>query len=88
MPMTLDDRTHGDVVVLRASGTLEKADYDRTKPDLDRIAKTRGRVRLLCELRDFDSWTIGGLWQDVKFGGSPVIVRRTGFVRQHDNIDW
>ena len=65
--MTLDRDTYGDIVVLRASGTLDKADYDRTKPEIDRIAKASGPVRLLCELRDFHGWTLGGLWQDVKF---------------------
>lgn len=67
MPMTLDEQTYPGIVALHASGTLEKADFDRTKPELDRVAKTSGPVRLLCNLDDFQGWTPGGFWADIKF---------------------
>tara|TARA_R110000782_G_scaffold34487_3_gene82367 strand:+ start:85 stop:465 length:381 start_codon:yes stop_codon:yes gene_type:complete len=57
------------VIRIRASGTLESADFDRFVPLFERIAAREPRsVPMLIELaRDFSGWDLGGLWRDLKF---------------------
>jgi hypothetical protein len=55
------------VVVIKASGKLAKADYDRFVPEFERIARASGPMRLLVELDDFRGWDLPGLWEELKF---------------------
>lgn len=56
-----------DMIVIKASGTLSKADYDRFVPEFERIAGVRRPVRILIELDDFHGWDLPGLWEELKF---------------------
>lgn len=56
-----------DVAVLRASGRLSRQDYERTLPDLERMLKDHGKLRLLVELNDFAGWELPALAMDLKF---------------------
>ncbi len=49
-------------------GKLEKSDYDRFVPELDREIDAHGKIGLLIELADFHGWTAGAVWEDTKFG--------------------
>jgi len=57
----------GRVVEVRLSGKLTKADYEAFVPSLERDMERPGKLRLLVILSDFDGWTAGALWQDIKF---------------------
>jgi hypothetical protein len=55
------DRTDDmGIVVIKASGRLSKADYDRFVPAFERIAAARRPVRILIELQDFHGWDLSG----------------------------
>jgi hypothetical protein len=64
LTMETDD---SGMVLIKASGRLSKADYDRFVPDFERIAGVRRPVRILIELDDFHGWDLPGLWQELKF---------------------
>jgi len=64
LTMETDD---SGIVLIRASGRLSKADYDRFVPEFERIARARGPVRMLIELDDFHGWDLPALWEDLKF---------------------
>ena len=55
------------IVLIKASGRLSKADYDRFVPEFERIARARGPVCMLIELDDFHGWDLPGPWEDLKF---------------------
>lgn len=58
----------GDSLVeVSMSGKLRKEDYDLFVPELDRLTKQHGKIRMLVELIDFHGWTAGALWEDTKF---------------------
>jgi stage II sporulation SpoAA-like protein len=55
------------IVVVRASGKLSKEDYERFVPELERLIKEQGKIRLLFEMRDFHGWEAVAVWEDIKF---------------------
>lgn len=64
LTMETDD---AGVVLIKASGRLSKADYERFVPEFERTVRARGPVRILIELDDFHGWDLPGLWQELKF---------------------
>jgi stage II sporulation SpoAA-like protein len=59
--------TEHKIVVVRASGKLSKEDYERFVPELERLIKEQGKIRLLFEMRDFHGWEVVAVWEDIKF---------------------
>ncbi len=57
----------GKVVEVTISGKLEVKDYEAFLPEMVRLIEERGKLRMLCHLKDFHGWTLGGLWEDIKF---------------------
>lgn len=56
------------IVILTFTGKVDKADYELFVPQLEGLLKEEKPVRILVELRDFQGWTVGALWEDTKFG--------------------
>lgn len=59
---------NGKIVKIVASGKLSKASYDFFTPELDSLVEKHGKIRLLFELIEFNGWTLGAAWEDLKFG--------------------
>jgi hypothetical protein len=57
----------GDLVVVTASGRLTAEDYQRFTPAFERLARSRGPLRVLLELRGFRGWEARALWEELKF---------------------
>jgi hypothetical protein len=57
----------GKILVVTLSGKIEKEDYNRFTPVVDRAVKGQGKVRMQVRMHDFHGWTMGGLWEDIKF---------------------
>lgn len=55
------------IVTVRASGKLTRGDYEQFVPRMEQIMRSRGPVRMLIELVDFEGWEPAGLWEDLKF---------------------
>jgi SpoIIAA-like len=34
---------------------------------VERLVKAHGKIRMLVEMHDFHGWTVGALWEDIKF---------------------
>ncbi len=63
----LDEEAAGKIVTLTFKGKLSKEDYERFVPQVEGLIKPGEKIRLLVELRDFQGWTMGALWEDTKF---------------------
>ena len=63
----LDEEAAGKIVTLTFKGKLSKDDYELFVPQLEGLMKPTEKIRLLVELRDFQGWTVGALWEDTKF---------------------
>lgn len=57
----------GNTVEAIASGKLTQLDYRKLVPEIEKRLKNRQPVRMLMEVRDFDGWSLGGVWEEYKF---------------------
>ena len=67
MPIELHEKAEGQILEAHATGKLEKDDYQRFAPIVERMINQHGKIRVLLELHDFHGWTAGALWEDIKF---------------------
>jgi hypothetical protein len=57
----------GKCLRIQLSGKLTKGDHQRFVPEIERLIQREGKIRVLCQMHDFHGWTLGALWEDVKF---------------------
>lgn len=67
MALELVEEAGGKVLEVRVSNKLEKADYERFVPEVERLINQHGKIRILFDMRDFHGWSLGALWDDIKF---------------------
>ena len=67
MSVDLREEAGGKVLEIKLSGTLTKEDYEHFVPEVDRLIRQHGKVRMLVQMHDFDGWSSGAWWQDLKF---------------------
>lgn len=67
MSVELKELEQGKILEIRLTGKLVAADYEMFLPAVERLVKQHGKLRLLVDLSDFHGWTVGALWQDLKF---------------------
>ncbi len=67
MTVEVREEAAGKNLVVRASGKLSKQDYERFVPEIERLIKANGKLRILLELHDFHGWEASALWEDMKF---------------------
>src|SRR5271163_977751 len=65
--MSVELHEDGKILVVNLTGKLTKEDYERFLPEVERLIKKHGKMRMLVQMRDFHGWTAGALWQDIKF---------------------
>jgi hypothetical protein len=67
MAVELKEMAEGKVLDIHVSGKLVKDDYKHLVPEVERLIKEHGKIRVLLEMNDFHGWDAGGLWEDIKF---------------------
>ena len=67
MSVELHAETGTNVVDVTLSGKLHREDYASFVPEVERLVKEHGKVRMICRLTDFHGWTMGAVWEDIKF---------------------
>ncbi len=67
MTVVLSEEADGKILIVKLSGKLAKDDYGHFVPEVNRLVKQHGKVRILVEMHDFHGWTVGALWEDIKF---------------------
>ena len=67
MPVALNEIGGGKVLEIRLSGKLTSADYEHFVPSIEGLIKEHGKLRLFVVLHDFHGWTMGAMWEDMKF---------------------
>jgi hypothetical protein len=65
--ITLHELNGGTALEVHITGKITAADYDQFLPNVERLVKQYGKIRMLVEMHDFHGWTAGALWQDIKF---------------------
>jgi hypothetical protein len=67
MAIQITEEDNGKIVVVRISGKVQKEDYVKFVPEVDRLVQQHGKLRMLFEMLDFHGWTAGAMWEDTKF---------------------
>lgn len=66
--ITIEHLTGEDIILIRASGTLTKQDYESAVPELEHaLGLAKHSLRIMVRLEAFKGWEIGALWQELKF---------------------
>lgn len=64
--LNLHEHADGIILTIRMSGKLTKEDYKHLLPEVERLVKKHGTIRVLCQLDEFHGWKLGALWEDIK----------------------
>lgn len=67
MSVDLQEEAGGRILLAKLSDKLTMEDYARFVPEVERLIKQHGKIRMLVQMHDFHGWTTGALWRDVKF---------------------
>ena len=67
MPIQLDEENCGKILVLQASGTLVKADYEHFVAEFERLVRHHGKLQVFFDMTGLHGWEPGALWEDIKF---------------------
>ena len=67
MPIQLSEQDGGKRLNVHVSGKLSSADYEHFVPEVERLVREHGKLRLLFDMTDFHGWEAGALWADTKF---------------------
>ncbi len=67
MSVEFNEKNEGKVLEVRLNGKLTKEDYDHFVPEVERLVKKYGKIRVLVKMHDFHGWSAGALWEDLKF---------------------
>jgi hypothetical protein len=63
----LQAEPQGKFLSVKLSGKLAKEDYEKFVPEVESLIKSHGKIRILLQMHDFHGWTVGALWEDIKF---------------------
>ena len=63
----IEQQNDGKLLLIHASGKLNKDDYQHFVPEFDRLVEHHGKVRVLFEMHDFHGWKPRAIWEDTKF---------------------
>jgi hypothetical protein len=63
-----------NVLGVEAIGKVTDEDYEQVlAPAVKALLEAHGKIRYVYVLGDeFDGWTLGGMWEDAKLGGSDL----------------
>ncbi len=65
--LSIHEEPGTNIIYTTAIGKLDQNDYDRLLPLAEAIIKREGSIRWYFEMEDFDGWTTGTAWRDLKF---------------------
>lgn len=67
MTVLLNQEADGKILILTLSGKLSADDYACFTAEVGRAVAQHGKIRFLVEMYDFHGWTLGAIWEDIKF---------------------
>jgi hypothetical protein len=67
MAIEFREEDGGQMLTVRLSDKLHKSDYEHFVPEVERLIRQHGKLRILMDMHDFHGWDAGALWEDIKF---------------------
>jgi hypothetical protein len=70
-PNTMENKLElasaGNVLNVRVEGKLTNEAYEQLVPAVDKLIEEHGGLRILFAMHDFHGWSLGAMWEDMKF---------------------
>ena len=66
----VDEEVHGKLLEVDLHGKLGREDYERFIPEIARMIRKYGRIRVLVTMQDFRGWDASALWEDIKWNAT------------------
>lgn len=63
----VDEVNHGKLVEIDLHGKLNREDYEKLGPSIEKSIRQHGKIRILVTMRDFEGWDVGAMWEDLKW---------------------
>jgi len=67
MPIEFEDEDEGTLLAIQVRGKLTHADYAYFAPEFERLVELNGKLCVLFDLKGFQGWESGALWEGIKF---------------------
>ena len=67
MAVHIQEVADGKIVIITLSDRLKKEDYAHFVPEVKRLVRKHNKIRMIIEMKDFHGWSMGALWEDMKF---------------------
>ncbi|HZJ17562.1 MAG TPA: STAS/SEC14 domain-containing protein [Chthoniobacteraceae bacterium] len=63
----VEEIVHEKVLDINLHGKLTSRDYKYLVPEIERLIRNRGKIRILVTMHEFDGWDLGALWEEIKW---------------------
>jgi hypothetical protein len=67
MPVEVHEKAEGRILEVPVTGKLSREDYERFVPEIEKLIRRHGKIRLMFWMHDFHGWDVAALWEDIKF---------------------
>ncbi|MBN8248928.1 MAG: STAS/SEC14 domain-containing protein [Verrucomicrobia bacterium] len=67
MTAAIEITESGNLLEVQVTGKLTREFYQDLAPRVDALIRQHGRIRVLLVMHDFHGWTLGAMWEDMKF---------------------
>ncbi|MEO6787179.1 MAG: STAS/SEC14 domain-containing protein [Chthoniobacteraceae bacterium] len=85
----VDEEVHGNVLEIALHGKLNREDYEKILPDIDKAIQEHGKVRFLITMHDFHGGDAGAMWADIKWSARNLThVQRIAIVGEKTWHKW
>jgi hypothetical protein len=79
----------GKIIGFQLRGRLSEADYtDILMPIIERGVQEYTKVRVLIQVENFEGWTVGGAWEDLKNWPKFRYIERMAIVGDESWDQW
>ena len=58
MSVELREEASGKILTVKLTGKLTKQDYEYFSPEVERLIRQHGKIRILVQMHDFHGWTM------------------------------
>ena len=85
----IDEIVHGNFLDIDLHGKLNREDYEKLGPSIEKMIRQHGKIRILVTMHDFEGWDAGGLWEDIKWDATHFNdVERVAIVGEKNWQKW
>jgi hypothetical protein len=85
----VDEIIHGNILEVDLHGRLAREDYEDLEPSIERMIQRQGKINVLVTMHDFDGWSPGALWEDLKWEAKHFSdIEKLAIVGEEDWHKW